>query len=225
MPLPICYRCGKKIIELAQVFVPSIEAAPNAIDGEVLYQTEAQAMREVQEGDMILCRTNAPLVKPIYQLIRQGVKATIRGRDIGKGLVVFIEKFEPKSISLSDCLSKMEAYADREISKLCAAEKTNQAQTMLDKMETIWALSEGVQTVEELKDKTTSIFSEDRTGVVGSTVHRAKGLEADNVIIIRPDLLPHPMAKKDWEFQQEQNIQYVAITRAKKRLTYAVKEE
>jgi len=221
MPLPICYRCGKEIVKLAQTFVPEIQAAPNAIDGEVVYQTEEQALREVQEGDMILCRTNAPLVRPIYQLIRQGVKATIRGRDIGKGLVVFIEKFEPKSISLSDCLSKMSQYGDREVAKLVAAEKNSQAQTMADKVETIWALSEGVETVEELKSKTESIFSDGRSEVVGSTVHRAKGLEADNVVILHPELMPHPMAKKAWEIQQEMNCIYVAITRAKKRLVYA----
>lgn len=35
MPLNICYRCAKKIIQLAQQDVPAIEAAPNALEGEV----------------------------------------------------------------------------------------------------------------------------------------------------------------------------------------------
>lgn len=34
-PLNICYRCAKKIIKVAQQDVPEIEAAPNAIEGEV----------------------------------------------------------------------------------------------------------------------------------------------------------------------------------------------
>lgn len=35
LPLNICYRCAKKIIQLAQQDVPAIEAAPDAKEGEV----------------------------------------------------------------------------------------------------------------------------------------------------------------------------------------------
>lgn len=35
MDLNICYRCAKNIIKVAQIDVPTIEAAPNASDGEV----------------------------------------------------------------------------------------------------------------------------------------------------------------------------------------------
>ena len=80
----------------------------------------------------------------------------------------------------------------------------------------------GCDTVEQLVDKTNRIFDIATPTVVGSTVHRAKGLEADNVFILRPDLMPHPMAKQAWEIQQEQNCMYVAITRAKKTLTYVM---
>jgi hypothetical protein len=37
-------------------------------------------------------------------------------------------------------------------------------------------------------------------------------LEADRVFIERPDLLPHPETKRDWQVEQEQNILYVALT-------------
>jgi len=222
-PLPVCYRCPKEVIKVAQMFVPSIEAAPGAKDGSVEFLSETEALKDVVAGDMILCRTNAPLVAPIYDLIRKGTKATIRGRDIGKGLIVLIEKFEPKSISLEETLSKLHRYAEREIGKLMSRDRANQAEAIADRVETIFALSEGCETVQGLKDKTASIFSDKVEGVVGSTIHRAKGLEADNVIIIRPDLMPHPMATKDWEVQQEQNCMYVAATRSKNRLVYAVK--
>ncbi len=47
-----------------------------------------------------------------------------------------------------------------------------------------------------------------------STVHRAKGLEAQRVWVLRPDLMPHPMARQDWAVEQERNLIYVAVTRA-----------
>ena len=57
--------------------------------------------------------------------------------------------------------------------------------------------------------------------VMLSTVHKAKGLEADNVFIICPEILPMIMpGQLEWERQQEMNLRYVAITRPKKRLVY-----
>lgn len=223
-PLPITYRCPKAVVELAQLFVPDIQAAPWAEEGEVRTVTEAEAMCDVKEGDMILCRTNAPLVRPIYGLIRQGIKATIRGRDIGQGLIALVEKFEKKSLDLNDLLRRLANYKEREMTKLLAVEKNSQAQSVEDRVDTIWAVSEDTQTPDKLKDKISEIFADTKPSVVGSSIHRAKGLEADNVVVLRPDLMPHSLAKKDWELIQERNIQYVCATRAKKTLTYAVKE-
>ena len=46
----------------------------------------------------------------------------------------------------------------------------------------------------------------------------AKGLETDNVFILRPDLIPHPSAETASEIQQERHLWYVAVTRAKRNL-------
>ena len=54
------------------------------------------------------------------------------------------------------------------------------------------------------------------------TVHKAKGLEAENVYIIRPDLMPHPKATN---VESEMNIKYVAITRAISKLTFVRPED
>ena len=59
-------------------------------------------------------------------------------------------------------------------------------------------------------------------GVQFSSIHKAKGLEANRVFIIRTKdaPLPHPMARTAWAQGQEQNLVYVAITRAIHELTY-----
>ena len=65
------------------------------------------------------------------------------------------------------------------------------------------------------------IFSDNVDGTIFSSVHRAKGLEAETVYIIRPDQLP--LVRKDqqeWEIQQELNLKYVALTRSKNRLVF-----
>ena len=49
-----------------------------------------------------------------------------------------------------------------------------------------------------------------------SSVHQAKGLEADTIIWVDPTATIKP--KRDWMAQQEANLKYVAITRAIRRL-------
>jgi superfamily I DNA/RNA helicase len=53
-----------------------------------------------------------------------------------------------------------------------------------------------------------------------SDTHRSKGLEFERVYIIDTDLFPHPLAKSDKQKIQEDNLMYVAITRAIQQLTF-----
>ena len=68
--------------------VDSIEYKEDAIDGEVIYNAK---LENVQTGDMILCRNNAPLMKVYNDLIRMGKKCFIRGKDIGNNLKAIIK--------------------------------------------------------------------------------------------------------------------------------------
>jgi superfamily I DNA/RNA helicase len=57
-------------------------------------------------------------------------------------------------------------------------------------------------------------------GVCLSTIHKSKGLENETVHILCPELIPSKFAVQDWELKQEENLRYVAITRAKSKLIY-----
>ena len=61
------------------------------------------------------------------------------------------------------------------------------------------------------------IFSDDsKNGICLSTVHKSKGLESDRVFIICPDkFYVKPCMRVPWMAEQERNLVYVAITRAK----------
>lgn len=59
-----------------------------------------------------------------------------------------------------------------------------------------------------------SLFSDTKASVWLSTIHRAKGLEANRVFFLKPSQVPHPKAVMDWEKVQEMNCKYVALTRA-----------
>jgi ATP-dependent exoDNAse (exonuclease V) beta subunit len=88
-------------------------------------------------------------------------------------------------------------------------------------------LAEGINSVDEINNKIDEIFPKrDKTsGISLSTIHKAKGLEAENVYIACESLMPSKSAKKDWEVQQEHNLMYVAYTRAKNKLCFVDEKE
>jgi DNA helicase-2/ATP-dependent DNA helicase PcrA len=87
-------------------------------------------------------------------------------------------------------------------------------------LQIIWTNSDDVKDCLSLQFAIQRIFAEEKAGICFSTIHKAKGLEADTVHIICPELMPSKMAKKDWQYVQEDNLIYVAYTRAKKTLNF-----
>jgi superfamily I DNA/RNA helicase len=153
----------------------------------------------------------------------------ILGRNIGKGLISLINRRAklkrvqklPTEERLVRLFEELKIYLNNEKAKLFKAGKFSHAQMLEDQVETIMAIADGCQTIQGLKSKISSTFSDDLDGVVFSSIHKAKGLEWDKVYILRPDLMPHPIAN---DRQQEENIRYVAYTRSKDKL-YFVKGE
>lgn len=223
LPLSITYRCAKSHVRLLNQLFPNqpLEAFEGNKEGAIEFCSEDALIGRVQEGDLVLCRVNAALVKPCFALIRQGIKAIIRGRDIGKSLINLIEKFEVRSNGVPHLIELLKDYERIEVEKLMKAKKGSQAESLQDKVETIIAISDGCYNIGQIKIKINEVFSDKKVGVVFSTIHRAKGDEAENVSILRPDLLPHPMGcDQDWSYQQELNIIWVALSRSKNIMTF-----
>lgn len=74
--------------------------------------------------------------------------------------------------------------------------------------------------VKELQTRIETLFAETPKGkadyVVCSSVHRAKGLEADTVFVLGETLYPGGRRGNI----EEKNIHYVAVTRAKNKLVW-----
>ena len=178
------------------------------------------ALADFEETDLVVCRTNAPLVSLAYSLIANGVPCHIMGKELGQGLVSLIDKLQPKGIeSLRDKLSD---WATREI--LRAEAKGNEAQVAAieDKVECVNVLINSLpaneRTVPELKRMIERLFNA-TTGVTLASIHKSKGLEADHVYWLNRSQCPSKWAKQAWQQEQEANLCYVAATRAKTELT------
>ncbi|MGD0575848.1 MAG: 3'-5' exonuclease [Anaerolineales bacterium] len=127
-----------------------------------------------------------------------------------------VRKFQANT--LMELYERMAEYQSKEVDRLLEKGKELQADLVRDKVDTVAAIAAGCRTPDDVAERIESIFSDDTTGVVLSSVHRAKGLEADRVFILHPELIPHPKARQDWELEQEQNCLYVALTRSKSEL-------
>ena len=223
LPLSITFRCPTSHVELAKRLVPQIEARENAPLGQVIRLEYFNMVSQLEVNDMVVCRTNGPLIRPAFECIRRGKKAVIRGKDIGSSLIELIKRFGVDDLAGFDV--SLGEYYEHEYTKLMDKGKEMQALLLQDKVETLRFIMNEVSTISELMNKIMMLFDDGQAGIVFSSVHRAKGLEANNVFILRPDLMPHPRAKKDYEMEQEMNCLYVAITRSKDILFFVKGDE
>lgn len=227
MPLTLTRRCPKSHVEMAQMLVPQIKAMDSAPQGKVTLMSKDEAVKVMRPGDMVLCRVNAELLMVAYKLLKRGVKAVVRGRDIGRGIVKLIEHAEKdagQSLTVSELMTYAGNITDSEVSKFMSIPHGRgemRASSARDKMDCLISISDGARNSGEVKQRIEQLFADfdsegmPRHAVVLSTVHRGKGLEAGRVFILRGDLMPHPMAKKAEDMEQERNLAYVAVTRAK----------
>jgi DNA helicase-2/ATP-dependent DNA helicase PcrA len=229
LPLSICYRCPKAVVELAQSIVPRIEYAPWAEDGHVEYISTEQFLRTVKPGDFVLCRTVAPLVKRCLACIRDGVPARVLGREIGQDLKYMIDKVSEYNYTMSipEFVNALGSYIDKRMATYAACQNSSLAIALDDKHQTIVALLDGLKTVSDLMLKIDVVFHADKVNncILFMSGHKSKGLECDNkVFILRPDLLPHPKAKTERQQAEELRLKYVMITRTKQGLYFVEKE-
>jgi DNA helicase-2/ATP-dependent DNA helicase PcrA len=219
MPLSICYRCPKSHLDLARSIVPQIEARPDAPEGEIVQTTADEALRAMRDEDLVICRMNAPLATLAMKLIRSGRKCSIKGRDIGSGLLSLMDRWM-RGTSLAEGVGRLMDYLDRESAKLEKAGRERQLESLRDRVDTVLAISDGCHTVADARARVEAIFTDNPTaGVTLSSVHRAKGLEANRVMIYKPELLDWKRrGSAEWEVAQGENLKYVALTRAKSEL-------
>jgi DNA helicase II / ATP-dependent DNA helicase PcrA len=224
LPLSICWRCSKAVVREAQKIVPHIEFSNTAPEGQIENISEDDF--DPKDGDYVLCRTTAPLVSACLKLIRQGRKAQVKGRDIGTQLLTFVDQITGKrNYPIKQFVDVFDAHKAEKTIKLSKLRREFELAAFMDRCDTIDAIMEQCESSDQIKQAIARIFSDDTTrGITLCTVHRSKGLETDNVWILRPDLMPHKMATTEDQIEQEMNLMYVAITRAKQNLRWVFKK-
>ena len=233
--LPISYRCDREIVGLAKRFASDIVPREDAGDGEIAYDCH---ISEFKDGDMVLSRSKAPLFKLYVKLLKKGVNCHIKGKDIGENLKDFIKSVDFTEEFARDLqhdglfprlYNKLFAERDRQMKErnldLYDATLTLPVLALYDSINALNTLASVANTTTELLELIDNIFSDDTKGICLSTIHKAKGLESDNVYIICHSTMPPKRVKREWEMIQEENLIYVAYTRARHRLGFVDEHE
>jgi len=234
-PLHVTYRCPRAVVDLAKHIVPHIEARDGAPEGLVgpkpIHVEEAVSKALLRPGDFVLSRTNAPAIAVAQALMKSRVAIEVLGRDLPGELKALVDGLGYSDelrgyVALSEFLANVDQWETESVVRANEVNLSESAVLSLrDKAETLRVLAKDVLTVKQVQQTVDEIFKKPQGLAVRiSTVHKSKGLEADRIWILNPHLIPHPKAEQDWELVQEQNLKYIAITRAKQELRYLTSE-
>lgn len=214
LPLSVTYRCAENIVnEALMVFEDGIEAAAGAAKGIVYYGDYMDA----KPGDFILCRNNFPLFTAFTYLLQANKKAHIIGKDFEKGLCKLVEQI--------NYISDLDEIRDEKLEKLRERGVTrpefHPAYVQYMELYNIIKFLYGIfGSLDKVLRTIRNAFNSNNGGIKLSTIHKAKGLEADRVFFLDPELIPSPYALTELEQYNERCLEFVAITRAKKELVY-----
>jgi DNA helicase-2/ATP-dependent DNA helicase PcrA len=221
LPLSICYRCPTSHLDLARKLVPTIEARTDAPEGRVITLPEADLPAHLDSGDLVLCRYSAPLVAWAIRLIAARIPARVKGRDVVADLAALARTLAAL-VPWSRFYEAIDVYEQIQVSRLLQEEAEEEAiAVVVDRCKVLRTFMDGYKprSVDSLCDAIDTLFSDEQATVWLSTIHRAKGLEADRVFLLEANTLPRTWPhQRAVSAQQERNILYVALTRAKQDL-------
>jgi len=209
LPLSVSFRCAQSVVQEAQKSVPAIQSASGAPKGAVKRITANQFYNAARPGDLVVSRINARLAEAAGELRMSGFPVKTLGTGYLKALLKLIDGRRPRTQSIVQLMS----WLDKKLKSQASDDPVDESPgSFSDMVETIRTFGMGHEKVRDLVADLREIYIDtpSPTCITLSTVHRAKGKEADRVFVLTDTFfLPrgHP--------QEEENIYYVAVTRAK----------
>lgn len=207
--LSISFRCPKAVVEAARWRAPHMQYPEWAKEGTVTTLPE-WSETSIPDNAAIICRNNAPLFSMAIKLLKNGRYPELYGNDIGKNLLKIMKKFGSPNMLREEVLEAISKWREEKLAK------TRARGTVEDQAACLTVFAEVGDTLADAMAYAEHVFS--ASGPIKlMTVHKAKGLEFDDVYFLDAFLI----GKEN----QEPNLRYVAQTRAKSTLTYIKSED
>jgi|TARA_B110000285_G_scaffold68750_1_gene79070 superfamily I DNA/RNA helicase len=212
------FRCPQEIINTIKHIVPNITSKKTGGEIDI-----AQSSRDIDFPDecFIISRTNNNLVKLAYKFILNNDHFSIGGAFIAQ-LKKDLNRAFKGANSLADIKENVIELYEREI-KQTKRHNWNIA-SVENKYDSLLSIINVAKSIEDIHVfvKNLAMHSDSASCRKLMTIHAAKGLESPTVYFIKPDACAYFKEKTDiqWEKQQEDNLYYVACTRALNKLVF-----
>ena len=211
LKLTISFRCGRNITENAKWLAKDMRSPEWAKDGEVQRPLRWSAS-DIQLGDAIICRNNAPLFSMAIKMIEAGHLPELSGRDLAGPLKKILTGLgKPKDLRIQ-AIQALGQWRDKEKKRA----REGAVGAIEDKHDCLLVILERTQTLGDAVAYLEHLLSREGR-VYLMTGHKSKGLEFDRVWFLDSNL-----CRIDRD--QDANIKYVIETRAKSFLAYVSKD-
>lgn len=250
--LPICYRCPTShLANVNKTFGIPILPRPDAPKGEIIKIEKEDIFKYAKGGDKVVSRYNRWLAPVVLELATHGIPVCLPDKELVDNLKKTVSKRAKKYNNtkvLQDCFEKdIQKYQER-VSKILNSKITTdaykeemslqeKAETVADsntKMDNVNFVLDILKNYQQKNGVTSTVnfqsyldkllnTSPNPSCVTLSSVHKAKGLEAENVFVLNEGKVCFDPRNSAELQQQEKNLSYISLTRAKNKM-YLVKE-
>jgi superfamily I DNA/RNA helicase len=220
LPLKVTQRCPPIICKLANKTRPGgIIEGPNQAQGEIadvsLSSLPGKLVGAVNpQTCLFVSRTNAAIINLAIYFHSKQLPYQIIDKELSTELNNFVKSL--KATSLNNLKYKLDGW----MAKMNGAKNPLWIQMCKDKYDCLSAIIAQCKDLTHVTRFIKEAFEKHKKGFKLTTVHKAKGLEAENIFIVNPPIpLPlamnHPIGR-----EQEINLQFVAETRSSLNLYY-----
>src|SRR5690606_19487719 len=239
LPLSVSFRCPTRHVALARRFSPEMLPAPGAVPGTVRFSDVARLPREAAPGDLVLARTNGPLLDLALAVASAGRPVAVLGAELLPGCVELAERLaRDGQLERAAVAAALEAERQRleaeHVTSLAlpglleAVRQRHAAVALALTAARSGLLPDVLAALRRLFPGGDAVL--DGPGrVLLATVHKAKGREAERVFLLAPEELgvgtDHGRPPRegqpdapDIDDAAEANVLFVALTRAKREM-------
>lgn len=208
--MPICYRCSQPVLESVKPLVDDIVGTGKT--GKHLIIDFNQGLNYIEynskDDTLICCRTNAPLLKLASFLLDKQIPFNFKTPKLGDTIKNKIKSYK-EEIKFRELPNKIEIDLEEA--------NQNDNSYLADTLECILMVLE-LGCPDNYGDTlkfVSKLFYKSASNIVLGSIHSFKGSEADTCIVWGSNRIPHHMAVTESQLRQEENLKYVAKTRAK----------
>lgn len=206
------FRCGYNIINYANSVYNNLQT----VTTNAGFVNEAATVQDVSKGSLVIARKISTLLKGFFSLLSIGMPVSLKDENVFGTITGILNKhpgdYIPELIENLHYIvqdAKDPTFGDPiEAYKL---QEELDILVMINDYTNFGALHKKdiVKRLKEIADVEPEGF------ITMCSIHKAKGLEADEVTIINIGEIPLESAKTPFQIDQEYNLKYVALTRAK----------